>query len=239
MPADQLGQVREKAIKYAEARQNNNIYASEYADTAKNATDRLRYGGAESTPLTKAESIDIVKNPEVYAKTAFEKELVGTTKIGAIAGGTVCGALSVVTNGKAYADGKISGGQAVANVIVDTGVGTVKGATISASSVVVKETMSKGALASLAKTTAPIAIATTALDVIQGVGSEISKYSRGEIDGEEAVCNAVGHTAKAMTRGATAWAGAAAFSWLGPLGTLGGGIGGGIAGYLFGDSLFS
>lgn len=237
-PSDQVEKVKEFSTKRAST---GTLKANEYADTSKNATDRLKYKDIESQPLSKAESMDIVKDPSRYSKQAFRNDLKVSVKGGAVGGAAASGVISLVTNTVACAKGEKELGNAALDVAKDTTIGAAKGATIGAGSQVIKQTMIKAGAESLAKGSVPIAIASTALDAGVGVVKEAKKMIDGEQDVAEFALNSVAHTAAAATKGGAAFAGAELGATIGviggPVGVFVGGIIGGTAGFIAGDSV--
>lgn len=235
-PSDQVEKVKELS---SERASTGTLKANEYADTTKNATDRLKYKDIESKPLSKAESMEIVSDASKYSKQAFQNDLKISTKSGALGGAVASGAISVISNTVACANGEKQVGEAVFDVAKDTTIGTVKGAAIGAGSQVVKQTLVKAGARSLAKGSVPIVIAATALDAGLGIVSEAKKMIDGEQDMADFAANSVVYTAAAAAKGGTAYAGAELGATLGviggPVGVVVGGVIGGTVGFIVGD----
>lgn len=237
-PSDQLDKVRELANKRAET---GTLKASEYADTAKNATDKLTHENVQSKPLSKAEANDLVKNPGRLGQDAFLLEMGQAAKGGAIFGAAAGAVASSFKNISACMDGEKEVEEALVDIAGDTVKSGAQGALLGVGGVVVKQGLTKAGLNGLAKGALPVAIASSAFEAGCHIVSDLDEFIDGGIDGVELTERAVVHTAKAATKGAAAWggaeAGAAIGSLLGPLGTLAGGVIGGMAGYMFGSAI--
>jgi hypothetical protein len=237
-PADQVIKVKE----LSEIRANTGtLKAQEYRDTSINATDRLKYKDIESLPLSKVESMEIVKDPTRYSKQALQNDIKVSAKSGAIGGAVIGGVISLLSNTVSCAKGEKDAGDAAADIVKDTTVGAVKGATIGAGSQVVKQTMIKAGAESLAKGSFPIMIASTALEASFGVAKEAKKLLIGEQGVGGFTINSTGHSIAAATKGGAAYAGAelgASIGILGgPAGVFIGGLIGGTVGFIAGDSM--
>ncbi|UUZ92664.1 hypothetical protein LJK87_46415 [Paenibacillus sp. P25] len=81
VPKDQLERVKEL---FAGRAKTGSLKSPDYADTHRNASDRLRFEDVESKPLPKQESMDIVNDTSRYANQAFPSDLATYTKTGAV-----------------------------------------------------------------------------------------------------------------------------------------------------------
>lgn len=206
-----------------------------HRDTSKNVTDRLRHEGAQSTPLSRKEALELSKNTESSVQKAMEQEFVHTVKAGAKAGAIFGGGVSAIGNAKDVWDGSKDLGEAIWDTSVDTAMSAGKGALANAGSVVVREGLVRGGAQSLARSSAPVAIAMGGIEL----GSDVIRFMDGQIDGDELVERG----AKTAVQTGTALGGAEAGAALGTaicpgVGTVVGGIVGGIVGSIFGGSLF-
>lgn len=235
-PDEQVDRVKELANTRAKT---GTLKAKEYADTAKNATNKLKYKDVESKPLTKEESIKLVNNSSSYAKEALKNDLTTYSKTGAITGAMFNGATSIISNTISFVKGQKEFGEAVKDIAVDTTKGGVKGATVGVTTAVVKQGLIKVGAKNLARGSVPVAIATSAFEATIDIAKDIKKLSNGQMKGREVAFNAVGHTASAATKGAGSYAGAQIGATLGvfagPVGVAVGGLIGGTIGYLSSD----
>lgn len=94
-------------------------------------TDLYRMANGEDVGLGQV-ALDTGVGTAVGAGSALATDALiaagrGATSAGGIVGGVIEGGMSLWNNGNAYANGEITGGQAVANTLVDTGVGVGAG----------------------------------------------------------------------------------------------------------------
>lgn len=237
VPKDQLPRVKELSAARAKT---GAIKSPDYADTNKNATDRLRFNDVESKPLTKQESMDIVKDPVRYAKQAFRGDVQTYAKTGAVTGALFSAAASAVEGAIDVSKGNKSVGEVAQHVVKDAAIGGVKGAAVGVGAAVVKQGLISTGAKQLARGSAPFAIASSTLEAGIDIAKDVKRWSNGEINGGEVALNAVGHTASAATKGASAYAGAQVGATMGaicgPVGILVGGLAGGTIGYLASSS---
>lgn len=235
-PDEQFKRVKELAKKRAET---GTLKSLDYSDTAVNSTNRLEFKGNEATPLKKQESIDIVKDPSRYIKEAFKNDLSSYSKTGAATGAVLSGVTSIINNTFACVKCEKEVGQAVKDVTVDTVKGSVKGAAVGATTAVVKQGLLKAGSKNLAGSSAPAAIATSVFEAATYIAKDAKKLSNGQINGGKFALNAIGHTASAAAKGASAYAGAEMGATIGvvggPVGVAVGGLLGGIIGYIISD----
>jgi hypothetical protein len=113
VPNGNGSQVRELA--YQRSQQNTD----DYADTAKNVTDRLKYKRVESEGTSYQENLWAAENPEFYAAITeakyVAKEAVATGANAALAGFVIGGAISGVKNTIAVWNQDITFEEAIAN----------------------------------------------------------------------------------------------------------------------------
>lgn len=123
-PADQVDKIKELSNARAKT---NTLKSNEYADTAANATDRLKYDNVESTPLTRKGAQEIIEKPSQYLEQAFYNDLKCYAKSGAKYGAIIGGGMSLISNvQECYKGDKTISGAAV-DVVKDTGISAVKG----------------------------------------------------------------------------------------------------------------
>jgi hypothetical protein len=233
VPGDQLSRVKELSGKRGAA---GALKSPDYADTNRNATDRLRYKDVESKPLSKQESMDIVNDASRYAKQAFRNDLKNYTRSGAVTGAAFSTAVSMLGNTTAVLKGQKSAGEAALHVTGDAVKGGVKGAAMGAGTALVKQGLLMTGAKQLARGAAPAAIASSLFEAGTDIARDVKKLSNSEIDGATFALNAVGHTASAATKGAGAFVGAELGAAIGvfggPIGIAAGGLIGGTIGYL-------
>ena len=206
-----------------------------HQDTAKNVTDRLRHEGAESTPLSRKEALELSKNTETSLRKTMEQELAHTVTAGAKSGAMFGGGVSAIGNVKDVWDGNKDLGEAIWDTGVDTAVSAGKGALANAGGVVVREGLVRGGAHSLARSSAPVAIAMGGIEF----GADVIRFMDGQIDGDELVERGAKTAVQTGTTLGGAEVGAAIGSAICPgLGTIAGGIIGGVFGGIFGGSLF-
>lgn len=227
VPSDQAARVRELAGK----RGVDGLGQRNYPDVARSAADRVRSGGAESTPVSRAEALDAAKNTQRVAGELVGGQMANAVKNGALAGAAVGGGISVVTNFVAFVDGKKAGEDAVLDAVTDTAACAATGAAVSGLAVAAEVALVRAGVGALAAGAAPVAIGLTAVEMAKDVGRLIN----GDIDGEKFAGRAGGHVVK----GGCTWGGMEGGAALGTLilpgvGTVIGGILGGIGGGLFG-----
>jgi len=206
-----------------------------FPDTAKNATDRVRAKGVKSKPLTRQQALDAAQHPAAAAGSEQLRQTLRGAQQAAAVGGAVRGGLSALANGKAVWNGDKELGEAVVDVAVETGKGAAEGAAIALGAEAIKQGLTRAGARSLARGSAPVAVAMTVLDV----GKDAVDLLRGDIDGEEFAVK----SAKNVAKGGATWGGAEVGAALGTLiwpgpGTVVLGILGAIGGALTGGGLF-
>jgi len=225
VPSDQAARVRELASK----RGVDGLGRRNYPDVAKNASDRIRSHGAESSPVSRAEALDAAKNTSRVAGDLVNGRIVCAVKSGAVMGGAVGGGVSAISNLVAYAKGKRSGKDALVDVTKDTAVCAATGAGVSGAAVMVEAGLIRAGVGALAGGAAPVAIGVTAVEMVKDVG----RFVVGDIDGVQLAINA----GKNVVKGGATWGGMEAGAMIGTkifpgFGTAVGGIIGGIGGAL-------
>jgi hypothetical protein len=128
--------------------------------------------------------------------------------------------------------GKMSLGEAAEQVAIDTVKGAARGAVVNVGGAVVKQGLMRAGARSLARGSAPVAIATGAFEV----GADVVRFAQGKIDGDELA----GAAGKTVVRTGATWAGAEGGALIGSAILPGvGTVVGGVIGGLLGGSLFS
>ncbi len=231
VPADQVEAVRDLAAR----RGADGLGVRNYPETAARTSDRIRHGGAESRPLTRQEALEVARNPKEAADRLVRGKVAGAVRQGAIAGAAVGGGISLVSNVVAYANDRKSGEEAVVDTLKDTAACAASGAVVSGATVVAETALVRAGASTLARSSAPIAIGLTTVDVVKDAGRLVT----GDIDGEEFAVR----TAKHAATGVTTWGGMEVGAAIGTaicpgVGTVIGGLLGGVGGGLFGGWLF-
>ncbi len=232
VPSDQAKSVKDLANR----RGQSGIGQKNYPDTAKNTTDSIKCENSRSDPLPRETSADIVEDPSAVTKRLTTLEVGNAAKYGGLIGGGICGVMSVAKNINAVSKGEKDGGEAAVAVVKDTALGGADGAVKGVATVGAEAALIRAGAQTLARTTAPVAIGITGVEVIKDVGSAIV----GDIDGGELAKR----TGKNVVKGGTMWGGIEAGTAIGTsicpgVGTIIGGIIGGIGGSLLGTSFFS
>lgn len=200
-----------------------------YLDNVENATDRLKYENVEGKPLSRADALSLADDVATLTKKALQTEALNAVKGGAIIGGVYSGGVSFISNTAKVVRGEREVPEAMLDVAKDTAVGSLDGAVKGVASVAVKAALFRVGAVTVARSSAPIAVAVTVIDI----GKDITQAVTGKIDGKELSSRAV---QKAAT-GAGAWGGMELGAAVGTavfpgVGTIVGGVVGGIAGHL-------
>lgn len=253
VPSDQHERVREIAAK----RGIDGLGQRNFPDVAKNASDRIRSCGAESTPLSRTEALNIAKAPEQGAnklnslarsremqaqqklrvtKGLVKGRLTGAVKSGAAAGAAVGGGISAVSNIIEYANGTKSSKDAVVDTITDTAACAATGAAVSGAAIVAEAALLRVGAGALAGGAAPVAVGLTAVEVVKDFGRLVN----GDIDGEKFAKK----TGSNLVKGGATWGGMEGGAVIGTaicpgIGTVVGGVVGGLVGALFGSWITS
>ena len=228
VPSDQVAEVRELAVR----RRVDGLGRRNYPDVAKNATDRVRSHGAESSPVSRAEALDAANNTSRVAGDLVTGRVVDAVKSGAVMGAAVGGGVSVISNLVAYAKHEKSGKDAFVGVIKDSAACAATGAVVSSAAIVAEDAHIRAGVCALAGGAAPVAISLAAVDMVKDVG----RFVNGDIDGVQ-FRRGLG---KNIIKSVTTWAGMESSARIGAailpgVGTTVGGIVGGIGGALFGS----
>lgn len=230
VPAEQAAGVRD----LAKRRGTSGIGQRNYPDTAQKASDRVRLGGVESKPLSTAEAVEAAKNPKAAAQRLFAAQAGQAVKAGGVIGGVIAGGLSAATNAHAVWARQKGFSDAAVDVAKDTACGALDGAAKGAVTVGTEMALARVGAQVLAGSSAPVAIAITAVDVAKDVGSLMA----GDIEASEFG----GRACRNVVKGGCTWGGMEAGAAIGTaicpgVGTIVGGIIGGIGGSLFGGLL--
>lgn len=252
-PKDQIADVKKVAKKrYLKNKNTRPEVAKEHKVVSKKATDTIKKDGVSSKPKTLKETKKITKKAmggKVDRKELlpdFESSMKSSLKSGAIEGaktGAVFGGCtSALSNAVDVANGKKNVKQAVKDFAIDTtlsvadsAVKNAVGSAAKTASLHLAEKVSSSAAKTLFKSSAPVIVAVSTVEVVK----DVVRYANGDIDGEEVVKNAAKTTATAAGGWGGAEAGAMAGAAVGgPVGAVVGGIVGGILGSLGVGSLF-
>ncbi len=215
-------------------RGTSGIEQRNYPDTAKNATEKLHYENIESDPLSYGEAIQLADDATVAAKKIVQQEMLNAVKGGAVIGAALSGSISTVTNIRTVLKGEKKLSNAAKDVAVDTTIGGADGAIKGAATIVIKSGMVRVGAKAAARSSAPVAIGMTAVEIGKDAGLAVM----GKIDSRELSTR----TGKNVAKGAGAWAGMEGGAALGTfifpgIGTIVGGVVGGIAGHLGASAL--
>lgn len=227
VPSDQLDQVRE----LARIRGTDGVGRYNYPDTANHATDRIHAGGAESSPLTRANAIEAARNPTEAGARLVRKHMGKAIANGALAGAAVGGGVSAISNCIAFAKGTKSRTAAAVDTLKDTAGCTASGAAVGGLALVAETALVRMGASALASGAAPVALALTAVDLAK----DAARLVTGGIDRTAFTRTSAGH----IVKGGLTWAGMEGGAALGTavvpgVGTVVGAIVGGITGALLG-----
>ena len=230
VPSDQAARVREIAAR----RGVDGLGQRNFADVANSASDRVQSHGAQSSPLSRADALEAVRNPSIIAGELVSSRVVGAVKSGAMIGAAVGGGVSLIRNVAAYANDRKSGKDAIVDVAKDTAASAAAGAAVSGAAVATEVVLIRAGVGVLARGSAPVAIGLTVVDV----GQDVIRFARGDIGGKKLAVN----SGKSLVKGAATWGGMEAGAVLGSfvfpgVGTIVGGIVGGIVGAV-GSTMF-
>lgn len=226
VPAGQADTVRAHAARRADALQvKRPARALSMKHTAATANERVVAGGAESKPLSAGAARELAQDPATLNRMATGAELRGAAKSGAMAGAVVGAAFSVVGSVKDVASGKASVGDAAVRTAQATAVGAATGAGAAVIATATARALTRAGMHSLARNSAPVAVASTVLEIAGGAVS----FARGR----ETARDFGVKSAKAVGRGAGCWAAAEVGALVGTaicpgIGTAVGGLVGGL-----------
>jgi len=187
-----------------------------------------------SPVLSSDKAKKLLKNPKKLRNQGIALEAKGAAKSGAIVGfvgGTVTGGID---NFGRYKRGEKTGCEAVLDTAISSTKCGAETATISAGAVIVKRQMTHQFFERLGRSSAPIFIAQTVLEM----GKDSFRAIGGQITRQELL----DRTGKNVVKNGTSWACAEAGAVLGTaicpvIGTFIGGVSGGIAGSFLGEHI--
>jgi hypothetical protein len=228
-PSDQ------KIADLASRRGESGVGLRNYPDTAKNAGPTLNKDGVRSRELSRDEALGMARSPDSAARSILKTEMVGAVKAGTIAGAATGGAISAARNARAFWNDEKDLGEAAWDTAKDSAAGGLESAVKSAATVGVKEGLKRAGARSLARGSAPVAIAMVGVDACK----DIYRFAAGDIDGEELASR----SARTAGKGAGTWASAQMGATIGTMicpgvGTAIGSVVGGIIGGITLSSLF-
>ncbi len=205
--------------------------ADDFADTAKNVTDKLKYDRVESEGTSYQENLWAAENPEFYAAVAEVKyvasEAVVTGTNSAIAGFVIGGAISGVKNTIAAWNQDITVEEAIADTLKDGGKSALRSGFTGGTGTIVRYGATKLGVKALGKSNVAMAVAAGIIDT----GASIYSFAKGEITAEE-LTERIGQTGVCTTY--SLYTGAAAGAVLGPVGAAIGSM----VGYLIASSVY-
>lgn len=229
VPADQLDEVRRIANKAA-SKPLTAAAKSNYADTAKNVSKEISYGGAKGKGLTRPEAIKHAKNPKKLINTQIEQTMLSSVGNATMLGAGMSAAVSSVSNIKKVIDGKMDGGEAAFEIIKDVGKGALDSGAKTAVGIGLARTG-----AAMFKGNVAVGVATVAVDGVK----DFCNYLDGDIDGEEFTKRTCKNAVKTGGAMACAELFAAAGTFVCPgAGTIIGGVVGGALGFMGIGKLF-
>ncbi|MEH2290690.1 hypothetical protein [Nostoc sp.] len=222
----------EKVRQLAEKRsQSGTLKAEEYADTAKNTTDRLKAGKIQSDGTSYKENLWAAENPDIYAAITeakyVAKEAAVTGANAAVAGFVVGGVISAVKNSIAVFKGENTVEDAIFTTVKDAGKSGVRSGTTGVGGTLIRYGATKLSVKASAKSNVAVTVAAGVIDV----GASVYSFAKGEITTEELI-ERVGQTGTCTTY--SLYAGTVAGAIFAPVGA----IVGSIAGYLIAASIY-
>jgi hypothetical protein len=228
VPSDHVDAVRVHADRRASAltlKRPGRAVAMKH--TASTASDRVAARGAASKPLSVAESRALVKDPSTLRGVATRLELGAAVQSGAVSGAVVGGVLSVVGSVVDVARGDATVGDAALRTVKATAQSAATGAATAVIATAATRTLAQVGLRTVARSSAPLAIASTALEL---AGGAVNLARGRETAAEFGV-----KSAKAVARGGGTWAAAELGAFAGTaicpgVGTVIGGVVGGLLG---------
>lgn len=219
----QGGRVRELSTK----RGVDGLGKRNYADTSRNATEQVEYGGAASKSLGREAA---------QSKSLGTRMLAGevgtAAKSGAASGAVIGGAMSAVGNITAAINGEKTAMEATGAVVKDTALaaagGAVSAAAMSATTAAVTAGCTRIGLQALSKSGAPGVIAATGIEVAK----DLMAFNKGELTAGQVAGRSLEHAGGASAAWAGASTGAAIGTVLIPIPGVGTAIGGLIGGMM-------
>ncbi len=225
VPDGNGSQVRELAHKRS---QNN---ADDYADTANNVTDKLKYDLVESGGTSYRENLWAASDPELYAAVTEAKyvasEAIATGANAALAGFVIGGAISGVKNTIAAWNQDMTVEEAISNTVIDGGKSALRSGITGVGGTIIRYGATKLGVKALSKSNVAVAVAAGVIDT----GASVYSFAKGEITAEE-LTERIGQTGTCTTY--SLYTGAAAGAVLGSVGA----VMGSMAGYLIAASIY-
>ncbi len=213
------------------AQKRSQYHTDDYADTARNVTDKLEYDQVKSEGTSYQENIWAAKNPELYGAITevkyVAKEAVFTGANAAIAGFVIGAAISGVKNTLATSNHDTSFEEAIANTVIDGGKLALRSSATSAGGTIIRYGATKLGVKVISKSNVAVTVAAGVIDT----GASVYSFAKGEITVEELI-ERIGQTGTCTT--SSLYAGAAAGAIFGPLGA----VVGSMAGYLIAASVY-
>jgi hypothetical protein len=213
------------------AHQSSQHSSDNYADTAKNVTDQLKYGQVQSEGTSYQENLWAAENPELYAAITEAKyvgqEALVTGTNAALAGFVIGGAISGVKNTIAVWNQDITPEEAIANTLKDGGRSALRSGFTGVGGTAIRYGAMKLGVKALSQSNVAVVVAAGVIDI----GASVYSFAKGEITTEE-LMERVGKTGTCTTYNLYIGAGAGAI--LGPLGA----VLGSMAGYLIAASIY-
>ena len=213
------------------AHKRSQSHADHYEDTAKNVTDKLKYGQVKSEGTSYKENLWAAENPELYATVTevkyVAKEAAVTGTNAAIAGFVIGGAISGVKNTIAALRQEISVEEAIFNTVIDGGKSASRSGVTGVGGTVIRYSATKLGVKALSKSNVAVTIAAGVIDF----GALVYSFAKGEITADE-LTERVGQTGICTTY--SLYTGTAAGAILGPVGA----VMGSMAGYIIAASIY-
>ena len=236
VPADQVAEAQRIAASLAtRLSAGADPRAPRVADAATHMSDRVRVQSASSAPLTRHDALELARDPSALARHGQFARLAHAAQGGAVSGALSGGAVAVLTHGTSMVSGRIGAGEAALGLAKDTVAGALRGGVTAAGSQAIASAAAREGLRTFARSSAPLAIATTAVDASLSLASCAS----GRISASD--CRV--QIRRTVAAGAGSWAGMELGAAIGTavlpgVGTVLGGLLGGVAGSMGVDLLF-
>jgi hypothetical protein len=194
-----------------------------YADTSRNVTEQVEYGGAASKSLGREAA---------QSKSLGTRMLAGevgtAAKSGAASGAVIGGAMSAVGNITAAINGEKTTMEATGAVVKDTALAAAGGAVSAAATSAATAGCARIGLQALSKSGAPGVIAATGIEVAK----DLMAFNKGELTAGQVAGRSLEHAGGASAAWAGASTGAAIGTVLIPIPGVGTAIGGLIGGMM-------
>ena len=157
------------------------LKADDYQDTLDNLSKGLSHDNVSSDGTTRDEAVRAVTNPDEYTRNfkidTVSAETVKVITNAAVAGGAICGAISITKNIMSVKSGELKITQASINVVKDVSIGSISSASTAAISTLIKDISIDQGLSTLAKSNVATAVAVSSINVAKS----IIKYAKGDI----------------------------------------------------------